>query len=161
MQYTGKYGATPNVSKATDRKGATLKKEDIDTIEALDAVIARNTLPFPVRLIRNLDIDAVINIFGLPTYCLSVADVEHELGLKQNVSMRPDCGYMSSSAISQANLFTYRDCCLEVVVPQGVNLYITDNANESECILGREVRLQYLSHNIVGSQLIIKCEVQP
>ena len=157
----GKVRGNPNVKKAQDKYGSPLSNNDITTIETLDAVIARNSLPFPIRLTRNLDSDAIINIFGLPITCRAVSAVDAALSSSSNVVMQKDCGYMSASAVPKANVFSHRQFTLEIEVPAGANIYVSHHTFESECILGREVPLQYISHNVVGGRLIIKCRVQP
>lgn len=155
----GKVRTNPNLGKAKDMYNSQLTPNDVTTIETLDDVISRNTLPFPIRLTRNLTGEAMLNLFGIKPKSISIQHIDDCLKSSSTIAIQPDCGFMSASAVPKANVFKYRQFTLEIEVPSGANVYVTHHTHESECILGRETPLQYISHKIENERMIIRCRV--
>ena len=158
----GKVRGNPNVPFAADMKGAKLKPDDIDTIEALDAVVARHTTPFPIRVVRHVNFDAVESLFSLSNMpensdATNYKTVIDHLSKKD---IRQDEGFASVSTVPDANLFKDRDCQLEIIIPEGAPMFISTNQKESEGILGRETKLYYENHFCYNGKLIIQCRVE-
>ena len=79
--------------------------------------------------------------------------------------MKPDCGFMSVSTNAKNNVFTGRQYQLQIEIPKGTPLYVTENYMESECILARETKLAFISAKMEkttnGNIMIIRCRVMP
>lgn len=162
--HKGAHAITGDIDKAdiftpTDKYGAHLKDDDIKTIKALDKVIAQNSLPFPVMLVRNVDYDAINSMLGTSFTAMDTAlQMFTEVQAIGSVEMTPDNGYMSASLNARENVFSRR-FQLSIEVPAGYPLLVTDNSHESECVLGRRTKLR-LTHtemvkNKYGAELIV------
>lgn len=154
--------SNPNVAIAKDMYGRGLDSDDILTIEALDKVLGDNTLPFPIKVIRNLDDNGIKPFFGGNVTSFTPKDMFDEINALVDKTMFPDCGYMSVSTNAANNVFKRRRFQLQIEVPQGTPIYVTSNLMESECILGRETKLIFdsVEYDSTNKVCIIKCVVQ-
>lgn len=59
-----------------------------------------------------------------------------------------DAGYLSSSTVFSENEMGFRKYKIEIEIPAGTPIYITDNIKESECILGRHTKLEYKGYEL-------------
>ena len=152
----------PKVHIAKDMYGRTLTADDIDTIEALDRVLSKNTLPFPVRLVRNLDFNGINPLFGNKITTSLPKRAVAEIDALIDKTMTPDLGYMSTSTDALHNVFTHRKFQLQITVPEGSPIYITSNLIESECVLSRGTKLifQSVEYDTKDKICIIKCIVE-
>lgn len=80
--------------------------------------------------------------------------------------MRPDNAYMSASLNEKKNVFTDFEVKLEIEVPKGTKMYLTNNYVESEVIFGRGTKLKYIDAHVVttrsrngAKQLVIRCRI--
>ena len=156
----GDVRSNPRIKIAADKYGSKLKTDDLLTIETLDSVIGRNKLPFPIKVLRNLDEDGIIPLFGGRINAASPAKAMNEIVSLTDKRMTPDAGFMSVSSNAQQNVFKHRDYQLQIEVPQGTPIYVTGNSYESECILGRMTELIFKSVEYKNSTCIIKCVVK-
>lgn len=156
-----------DTTKCADMYGSKLTNDDVITIETLDNIIGRNSLPFPITVVRNLNLDGINPIFFDPGGSTkfdpkkSIADQINAMATK---SMRSDPAFMSVSSDASHNVFTTRLYQLRIRMNAGTHVYVTDNAPESECVLGRNTKLQLISvkegKTKYGSTLtIIECQV--
>ncbi|MBR1527664.1 MAG: hypothetical protein IJ640_13585, partial [Prevotella sp.] len=133
----------PNLSIAADMYGKTLNADDIKTIATLDRIIGKNSLPFPVRLVRNVGWEGIEPLFGgnIDIQGLTRKEIAAKLsGMKLN-KLESDCGFMSTSTNPKNNVFKSRKYQIQIEVPAGKPVYITSNLSESEAVLGRASEL--------------------
>lgn len=150
----------PRVALAKDLFGRTIGADDILTVNALDRVIGKNSLPFPVTVVRNVDIDGILPFFrGLSATAKTPKAVHDEILKLADKSMIPDCGFMSVSTNADMNVFKNRRFQLQIEVPQNTPIYVTKNFMESECVLARETQLIFKSveYDKTNKICIIKC----
>lgn len=58
----------------------------------------------------------------------------------KNKTVFQEKGFMSTSYNKKLNVFTNRNVHIEIKVPKGYNMYVTDNEAESETILKRNTK---------------------
>ncbi|PGS81642.1 hypothetical protein COC69_05795 [Bacillus cereus] len=109
------------------RNNRKVSEENAKTVEMLDAVIAKNKLPFALQTTRFVDDDFITR------------------NLSNNEKVVRDLGYISISANESENVFTGRNVRLNIVVPKGANVYVTDNFKESELILPRGSKFEVVT----------------
>ena len=152
----------PRIKMAADKLGQQINDDDILTIETLDKVIARNTLPFPVKLVRNLDFNGINPFFNGALTDMTPVGASRQIAALADKTMLSDAGFMSTSSNAMDNVFTHRRFQLQIEVPHGTPIYVTKNYLESECILGRSTALQFKSveYDPKNRICIIKCVVK-
>ena len=156
----------PNIDKCADLFGDKLSDGQKNTIIALDAVIGNNKTEFPMLVIRNVDSDAIKALFkGIDMDGCNVPQICNKITQSTAPAITPDCGYLSVSTNATKNVFTGRRFQLQLEVPKGAQMYVTENYTESECILGRETKLALISAKVEtrgGEEYgIIRCRVIP
>lgn len=142
---TGDVATSKNRSLATDMYGKKLKPDDLKTIAALDEVVGRNTLPFPIKTVRNVNFNGVNPLFGGMLQDSNLEDVVRQINGLADKTIKSDFGFMSTSSNAMDNVFKSRRYQLQIEVPQGHSVFVTKNTMESEVILGRETKLKFLS----------------
>lgn len=157
-------GVIDSIAEAKLRaNGAT--DDDIATIKLLDKKIGEFSLPVPILATRYVDIPALKSIFG---FRIKKGDLNYVLSqiscVPSGTALMPDPAYMSASTNELQNVFkNHFGVKLQIETPAGTPMYFTDNFTESEIIMGRGTKLQYLSSGIgyTGSKahLIIRCRV--
>lgn len=162
FKIVGDVRNSPNLTLAADMYGGKLNADDLITIDTLDKVITRNKLPFPVKLVRNLDFNGINPFFNGALTDMTPVGASRQIAALADKAMMPDAGFMSASSNARQNVFTHRRFQLQIEVPQGTPIYVTKNFYESECILGRSTELvfksvEYDSRNRI---CIIKCVVK-
>lgn len=156
----------PNIDKCADLFGDKLSDGQKNTIMALDAVIGNNKTEFPMLVIRNVDSDAIKALFkDIDMDGCNVPQICNKITQSTTPDITPDCGYLSVSTNATKNVFTGRRFQLQLEVPKGAQMYVTENYKESECILGRETKLALISAKVEtrgGEDYgIIRCRVVP
>lgn len=156
----------PNIDKCADLFGNKLSDGQKNTIMALDAVIGNNKTEFPMLVIRNVDSDAIKALFkGIDMEGCNVPQICNKITQSTTPAITPDCGYLSVSTNATKNVFKERRFQLQLEIPKGAQMYVTENYTESECILGRETKLALISAKVEtrgGEDYgIIRCRVIP
>ena len=158
----GKIDNHPNIKLAADMYGDKLQPDDIKTIKVLDTVIQRNSLPFPIKVVRNVDFNGINPFFngqlagGLPV------DVTNQILALASKDMKPDAGFMSVSTDATMNVFKHRRFQLQIEIPQGSPIYVTKNGGESECVLARAAKMKFKGVEYDSSRTIciVKCVLE-
>lgn len=126
-----------------------LLAEDIKVIETLDKIIDRNKNNKNLLLYRKAGLD-YFDDFGIDDelkkglkYGLN-DEVEQAQAIFDNIiknkTVFQEKGFMSTSYDKELNAFTGCNVHIEIKVPKGYNMYVTDNVNESEVILKRNTK---------------------
>lgn len=137
FRIVGNIDKHPNITLAADKYDSQLTVDDIKTIRTLDKVIDKNSLPFPVKLIRNIDFDGAGALFGNRLKEESLEVVARKMKALGLAEIESDAGFMSTSTNALDNVFRHRRYQLQIEVPAGKPLYVTSNTNESEVLLRR------------------------
>lgn len=156
----------PNIDKCADLFGRKLTEDQKRTIITLDAVTGNNKTEFPMLVIRNVDNNAIKALFkGIDMDGCNVPQICNKITQSTTPAITPDCGYLSVSTNATKNVFKERRFQLQLEVPKGAQMYVTENYTESECILGRETKLALISAKVEtrgGEDYgIIRCRVIP
>lgn len=161
---TNVKGAIDSIAEAKLRaNGAT--DDDIATIKLLDKKIGEFSLPMPILATRYVDVSALKSIFG---FRIKKGDLNYVLSqisdVQSGTMLATDPAYMSASTNELQNVFKSKfDVKLHIETPAGTPMYFTDNFPESEVIMGRGTKLQYLSSSIGSTgnikHLVIRCRV--
>lgn len=156
----------PNIDKCADLFGRKLTEDQKRTIITLDAVTGNNKTEFPMLVIRNVDNNAIKALFkGIDMDGCNVPQICNKITQSTTPSITPDCGYLSVSTNATKNVFKERRFQLQLEIPKGAQMYVTENYTESECILGRETKLALISAKVEtrgGEDYgIIRCRVIP
>ncbi|MQN81264.1 hypothetical protein F7D73_09955 [Prevotella copri] len=156
----------PNIDKCADLFGRKLTEDQKRTIITLDAAIGNNKTEFPMLVIRNVDNNAIKALFkGIDMDGCNVPQICNKITQSTTPAITPDCGYLSVSTNATKNVFKERRFQLQLEIPKGAQMYVTENYTESECILGRETKLALISVKVEtrgGEDYgIIRCRVIP
>lgn len=156
----------PNIDKCADLFGRKLTEDQKRTIITLDAAIGNNKTEFPMLVIRNVDNNAIKALFkGIDMNGCNVPQICNKITQSTTPAITPDCGYLSVSTNATKNVFKERRFQLQLEIPKGAQMYVTENYTESECILGRETKLALISAKVEtrgGEDYgIIRCRVIP
>lgn len=156
----------PNIDKCADLFGRKLTEDQKRTIITLDAAIGNNKTEFPMLVIRNVDNNAIKALFkGIDMDGCNVPQICNKITQSTTPAITPDCGYLSVSTNATKNVFKERRFQLQLEIPKGAQMYVTENYTESECILGRETKLALISAKVetrCGEDYgIIRCRVIP
>lgn len=156
----------PNIDKCADLFGRKLTEDQKRTIITLDAVTGNNKTEFPMLVIRNVDNNAIKALFkGIDMDGCNVPQICNKITQSTTPAITPDCGYLSVSTNATKNVFKERRFQLQLEIPKGAQMYVTENYTDSECILGRETKLALISAKVEtrgGEDYgIIRCRVIP
>lgn len=156
----------PNIDKCADLFGRKFTEDQKRTIITLDAAIGNNKTEFPMLVIRNVDNNAIKALFkGIDMDGCNVPQICNKITQSTTPAITPDCGYLSVSTNATKNVFKERRFQLQLEIPKGAQMYVTENYTESECILGRETKLALISAKVEtrgGEDYgIIRCRVIP
>lgn len=162
----GRIINNPNIDKCADLFGRKLTEDQKRTIITLDAVTGNNKTEFPMLVIRNVDNNAIKALFkGIDMDGCNVPQICNKITQSTTPAITPDCGYLSVSTNATKNVFKERRFQLQLEIPKGAQMYVTENYTESECILGRETKLALISAKVEtrgGEDYgIIRCRVIP
>lgn len=129
--------------KGLDIYGFRLSEDDIkNTIPALDKVIVGHKAEFNMTVVRKIDEDG-LRLFGINARNDSLKSIVKKIEEKAiNGDIFVNYGYTSTSGLPDLNVFGHRKYTVEYNLPQGTNLYVTDDFDESEIILGRGLKIR-------------------
>lgn len=161
-----------NVESKLKAHGAT--DDDIKTIKLLDKKIAGFSLPFPILITRYVELSALKSVFGISFPSSAMSSKQNMLSQLSKLSSGKDLSqppaFLSASTNEIQNVF-YNSYAvkLQIEVPPNTPLYFTNNYSESEVVLGRATKLQYLSSSMGKTKggwrtydhLVIRCRLIP
>lgn len=129
-----------------------LEREISKTIDAMDKVIAADTLKSDMMLTRMTDY-SVLRAMGkdIDDALDRGADNNEIISLinMHQGQVMTEKGYMSTSMTGDINYFSYRQVRMGIIAKEGTPAFITDNYTESEAVLGRNTNLR-----LIGAQEI-------
>ena len=132
---TGKWppSLSPTVSNAYEK-----------TIQSLSELIRNETLDENTRLIRYVNSFDLPDIFGVA----NSPDIVDEINKLKNVKFK---GFVSCSCEESRNVFTARDCKIDIQCDAGTHCYKTTNIGESEIILGHLQEFSIVKAENIGN----------
>ena len=140
--------------------------DDIKTINLLDKKISQFSLPFPILVTRYVKMDALQNILGTwatASTKTSMLNLVKKQMPSQSNAMSADPAYLSASTNELQNVFKSYPVKLQIEVPPKTPMYMSNNYAESEIVMGRSTKLEFVSTSIgttAGHEhLIIRCRV--
>lgn len=151
---------TTKVTSALDATAvATLKAngataDDIKTMKLLDKKISEFSLPIPIVVTRYVQFSALDSIFGMPLCAAVRSASDTRKALKKEIDKlcgskaQADPAYLSASTNEAKNVFTHYPVKLMIEVPPGTPMYLTNNYQESEIVLGRSTQYVLLSTEV-------------
>lgn len=148
----GKFDTTTEMSL----KKAGLTSDDMKTIRLLDKKIAEFSMPVPILATRYVDVDALTNIFGQSvqgkgrgTTVSTLESWKKAVEKLPTKNMQVDPAYLSASTNELQNVF-YKNykVKLQIEIPPRTPMYMTDNYDESEIVLGRGTQLEFIGVSI-------------
>lgn len=166
-----------NTANETLLRKAGMTDDDLKTIRLLDKKIDEFSLPIPMLATRYVELPALENIFGTKVTGMgtggtdaslkSWADAIRSLPNKKIVA---DPAFLSASTNETQNVFfrTHK-VKLQIEIPPGTPMHLTNNYDESEIILSRGTRLDYRSVDVkemadssgrVHKHVTIRCRVK-
>jgi len=161
-----------NVESMLKAHGAT--DDDIKTIKLLDKKIAGFSLPFPILITRYVELSALKSVFGISFPSSAMSSKQNMLSqlskLSSGKDLSQDPAFLSASTNEIQNVFYDSYAVkLQIEVPPNTPLYFTNNYSESEVVLGRATKLQYLSSSMGKTKgdwqtydhLVIRCRLVP
>lgn len=137
-------------------RAAGITADDIKTIKLLDKKIEEFSMPVPILATRYVDVDALTNIFGQSvkgkgrgTTVSTLESWKKAVEKLPTKNMQVDPAYLSASLNEMQNVFygNYR-VKLQIEIPPGTPMYMTDNYAESEIVLGRGTQLEFIGVSI-------------
>lgn len=146
------------MARSTDKlnKVKGVMSYDIETIQTLDRLIDNGKLPFPIRVVRNMDFEGVNALFGGN---LSVKkDIIKQLSARRNTLLSKDSGFMSTSSNAAENVFD-RDFQLRITIPKNHKLFFSNHYKESEVVLERLAQLKLRNITKSGGKYIMDCDL--
>lgn len=155
------YIATPNsfdINKALyEDTPEKLSPWDKATIYHLDNVINRNVAPFDLMTDRWVGQPVLREIIKQNEVLQSIDDIQDlvEMISKEEISFL-NKGYTSTSLVPNKNFFTKHPMKLEIKVPKGSRVFVTENYDESEMILPRNTIVDFESAEIRKGKVIVK-----
>lgn len=119
--------------------------EKLDTIDALDRVIGQNQTDRDLILTRFVDTPYLESVFGLDyiPYGNEEEIVDYLNDTYKGETLPPHRGYLSTSYDPEQNFFRGRPIEIEILTPKGTHMYMTDNDDEAEALLGDGVQFSF------------------
>lgn len=138
--------------------------DDIKTIKLLDKKIDNFSLPIPIVVTRYVQFEALRSIFGMTFASTTHAAFAKELKKLIGTNAQADPAYLSASTNERQNVFYRYPVKLHIEVPPGTPMYITNNYQESEIVLGRSTKYQLLAVSIENfsttiKHLVLRCRI--
>lgn len=130
--------------------------DDLKTIRLLDKKIAEFSMPVPILATRYVNLDALTSIFGQPvkgrgrgTTTSTLESWKKAVEKLPTKDMQVDPAFLSASLNETQNVFygNYK-VKLQIEIPPGTPMYMTDNYLESEVVLGRGTQLDFIGVSI-------------
>lgn len=159
------YVATPNSFKINRALYADeperLSDWDKATIYHLDKVLERNKAPFDLKVDRYLDADMLDVIIDQNPNISDYGTLDRlvDLMTKEPVFFKNE-GYTSTSTSSNKNFFKDRPIKLEIGIPKGTKMFVTENYEESELVLPRGTVLEVISAERKKNRFLLKTKVK-
>ena len=144
----GKIDTTTEMSLRKDG----MTSDDMKTIRLLDKKIAEFSMPVPLLATRYVGLPALESIFGTRITAMGSGSTVASLNAWAKAikslprkDMAIDPAFLSASTNEVQNVF-YKDrkVKLQIEIPPGTPMYLTDNYPESEIVLGRGTVLEFL-----------------
>lgn len=144
----GKIDTTTEMSL----RKAGMTSDDMKTIRLLDKKIAEFSMPVPLLATRYVGLPALESIFGTRITAMGSGSTVASLNAWAKAikslprkDMAIDPAFLSASTNEVQNVF-YKDrkVKLQIEIPPGTPMYLTDNYPESEIVLGRGTVLEFL-----------------
>lgn len=169
-------GNAKEINKAL-RNEKSLSSEYQKIVDTLSDVIRKNQITEDIVVTRYVDTGALEFISGIafpksPGLLSGQDGIEKYWkdieGLKDKIqkgTMYYEKGFLSTSGVSNKNVFTGRGIKLNIKVPKGTNAYVTTNYKESEIIFDRNTKLEILDARVennrtAGVKVILDCIVR-
>ncbi len=143
------------------RNGDELESGDKKTVEILDKLIKNNQLKDNFVLFRNVDYDFVRAQFDFYNPTLSNKALIERMK-ESGVKSYQDAGFSSVSAFQKVNVFQKRKFQIQIRAKKGTNAFITENAAESEVILGRNQKFNIVDFEEIENdriRIIVETEI--
>ena len=103
------------------------------TLETLRDVIDKNVSDTDAVLLRRVDNQYIEDVFGISAK--DPEDIIKELNSKKLGDVYTEKGFVSTSYKANKNLNNADDILLDIYAPEGTNMFLTHNREESEIIL--------------------------
>lgn len=151
FRQNGIFGEIDATKEALLRK-AGMTSDDLKTIRLLDKKIDELSLPVPILATRYVGLEALESIFGTRVTAMGTGATDASLKAwaraVKNIprkDMSVDPAFLSASTNEWQNVFYYQHKVkLQIEVPPGTPMYLTDNYPESEIVLSRGTQLEFI-----------------
>ena len=147
----GIFGKIDASNEALLRRSG-MTDDDLWTIRLLDKKIADFSMPIPLLATRYVGLPALESIFGTRITAMGSGSTVASLNAWAKAikslprkDMAIDPAFLSASTNEVQNVFYSRHKVkLQIEIPPGTPMYLTDNYPESEIVLGRGTTLEFL-----------------
>lgn len=147
----GIFGKIDASNEALLRRSG-MTDDDLRTIRLLDKKIAEFSMPIPLLATRYVGLPALESIFGTRITAMGSGSTVASLNAWAKAikslprkDMAIDPAFLSASTNEVQNVFYSRHKVkLQIEIPPGTPMYLTDNYPESEIVLGRGTTLEFL-----------------
>lgn len=147
----GIFGKIDASNEALLRR-AGMTDDDLRTIRLLDKKIAEFSMPIPLLATRYVGLTALESIFGTRITAMGSGSTVASLNAWAKAikslprkDMAIDPAFLSASTNEVQNVFySQHKVKLQIEIPPGTPMYLTDNYAESEIVLGRGTTLEFL-----------------
>lgn len=147
----GIFGKIDASNEALLRR-AGMTDDDLRTIRLLDKKIAEFSMPIPLLATRYVGLPALESIFGTRITAMGSGSTVASLNAWAKAikslprkDMAIDPAFLSASTNEVQNVFySQHKVKLQIEIPPGTPMYLTDNYAESEIVLGRGTTLEFL-----------------
>lgn len=147
----GIFGKIDASNEALLRR-AGMTDDDLRTIRLLDKKIAEFSMPIPLLATRYVGLPALESIFGTRITAMGSGSTVASLNAWAKAikslprkDMAIDPAFLSASTNDVQNVFySQHKVKLQIEIPPGTPMYLTDNYPESEIVLGRGTTLEFL-----------------
>lgn len=147
----GIFGKIDASNEALLRR-AGMTDDDLRTIRLLDKKIAEFSMPIPLLATRYVGLPALESIFGTRITAMGSGSTVASLNAWAKAikslprkDMAIDPAFLSASTNEVQNVFyNQHKVKLQIEIPPGTPMYLTDNYPESEIVLGRGTTLEFL-----------------
>ena len=147
----GIFGKIDASNEALLRRSG-MTDDDLRTIRLLDKKIAEFSMPIPLLATRYVGLPALESIFGTRITAMGSGSTVASLNAWAKAikslprkDMAIDPAFLSASTNEVQNVFySQHKVKLQIEIPPGTPMYLTDNYPESEIVLGRGTTLEFL-----------------
>lgn len=150
------YVATSNsfyINEALRNKGYSniVSESQKKTIDAMDRLTHSYKLEKGIKTYRFVADDYLDYTFGLDARRYSLSDISKVLNENCKGKEILTKQYTSLSAEREKNVFKSRPVELRISIPEGSDIFITDNYSESELILPRDINFKFKESEITNA----------